>query len=251
MSRKACATMCAAALAVAVSGVHAQQESAAAHLAGLSRDIACAPAMSAVGANGGAKIAAGIELRKTLFGIGDKVHVSAGSAQGMKVGDEYFVRRIDPDRYAEAIKGAFPLSVHTAGAVQIAEVTADGAIAVVTYACDAIADGDYLERFEPPATPPGTAATTPDFANPGKLILGAERRSINGPGAFMILDRGSDHGLRVGHIVTVFRPAPGGTGPVTRIGTARVYALKPETSTVRIETSVDAVYVGDLVAIHR
>jgi hypothetical protein len=251
MTSKASATICAAALAVAAGGgVHAQQ-SAAARLAGLSRDIACAPVMSSVRTTDALKVSGGRELRKSLFGVGDQVFIAGGTAQGLKSGDEYFVRRIDPDRYAEPIKGAFPLTVHTAGAVQIAETTTDGAVAVVTYTCDGISEGDYLERFEPPAAPAAAADAKPDFANPGRLILGSERRSINAPGDFMIFDRGSDHGLRVGQTVTIFRPAPGGAGPITPVGTARLYAVKPESSTVRIETSVDAVYVGDLVAIHR
>jgi hypothetical protein len=251
MIDKACAVMCAAALAVAAGGsVHAQQ-SAAARLAGLSREIACAPVMASSAATGPLKITSGRDLRKTLFGVGDKVIVGGGTAQGLKVGDEYFVRRIDPDRYAAPIRGAFPLNVHTAGAVQISEATTDGAVAVITYSCDGISEGDFLERFDPPPLPRESVGTTPDYANPGRLILGSERRSISGAGDFMIVDRGSDHGLRVGQMLTIFRPTVGGAGPVTQVATARVYAVKPESSTVRIESSMDAVHVGDLVAIHR
>ena len=68
----------------------------------------------------------------------------------------------------------------------------------------------------------------------------------------MVLDRGSDHGIRPGQRLTIFRRTlPDGTGPVSNVGSATVYAVQPETSMVRIEKSVDAVYVGDLVAIHR
>jgi hypothetical protein len=84
------------------------------------------------------------------------------------------------------------------------------------------------------------------------LILGDDRRQIGGAGEFMILDRGSDHGVKPGHRLTIFRHTlPDGTGPVSNVGLATVYVVRPETSIVRIEQSVDAVYVGDLVAIHR
>jgi hypothetical protein len=111
--------------------------------------------------------------------------------------------------------------------------------------------GDYIERFELPTVPDTEIGTTPDFDRPGHLILGSERRQIGATGQFMVLDRGSDHGLKAGQRLTIFRPTAGGSGPAATIGTGKVYLVRPETSTVRIETSVDAVYVGDLVAIHR
>ena len=66
-----------------------------------------------------------------------------------------------------------------------------------------------------------------------------------------LLDRGSDHGIKPGQLLTIFRPTIGKDGPVATIGTAKVYVVQPERSVVRIEGSVDAVNVGDLVAIHR
>ena len=92
-------------------------------------------------------------------------------------------------------------------------------IAIVTYGCDGIGQGDYLERFEAPVMPPGTPAGTPDFARPGRLILGDDRRQIGGAGEFMVIDRGSDHGLRPGQRITIFRQTlPDGSGPVSTVG---------------------------------
>jgi hypothetical protein len=197
------------------------------------------------------KVLGGTQIRKQEFSPGEAVIIGGGTTQGMQAGDEYFVRRLIEDRYVEPVRGVFPVTVHTAGAVRIVEVRADVSIAVVTYACDAISEGDYVERFQPVGLPQAEIGTAPDFARPGHLILGTERRSISATGAFMVLDRGSDHGLRVGQALTIFRPTVGGTGPVATIGTAKVYIVGPQTSTIRIETSMDAVYVGDLVAIHR
>jgi hypothetical protein len=181
------------------------------------------------------------------------VIVSGGTAQGVKSGDEFFVRRVVADNFTAPVPGQKqPLSIHTSGMLQIVEAQTDVSIGVVTYGCDGVAQGDYLERFEAPVLPPGTPAGTPDFARPGHLVLGDDRRQIGGAGEFMVLDRGSDHGVRPGQRLTIFRQTlPGGGGPVANIGTATVYVVRPETSVVRIEQSVDAVYVGDLVAIHR
>lgn len=96
----------------------------------------------------------------------------------------------------------------------------------------------------------GAVAGAADFSNPGRLVLADERRQTGSVGSLMVLDRGSDHGLRPGQRVTIFRPWPSG-GPVLRIGEATAMIVGPETSTVRIEQSSDAIYVGDLAAIHR
>jgi hypothetical protein len=228
------------------------QESVTARLAGLPREVACAPLSPAVRPAMPLKVAAGKEHVKTLFGNGDAIVIAGGTAQGVRTGDEFFARRVVADNFTEVARGQKPISVHTGGLLQIVEAQTDVSIAVVTFGCDGVAVGDYLDRFEAPAPPPDLAGGTPDFARPARLILGDDRRQIGGAGEFMILDRGSDHGMKPGHRLTIFRHTlPDGTGPVSNVGSATVYVVRPETSIVRIEKSVDAVYVGDLVAIHR
>ena len=220
-------------------------------LNGMTREIACAPASPLTRPAMPLRVAAGNDARKTLFGTGDALVIRGGTAQGVRPGDEYFVRRLVDDRFTEHAPGVYPISISTAGMVRIAESQTDFSIAVVTYACDGIIVDDYLERFERPNAPSSQVGNTPDFARPGHLILGGERRQTASAGQFMVLDRGSDHGLRVGQQLTIFRNTVGGAGPVATIGSATVYVVRPESSTIRIEKSIDAVYVGDLVAIHR
>jgi hypothetical protein len=226
------------------------QQPTTTRLSGLIRDVACAPTSPIVKPTPALVVVGGRDLRKTLFGTGDALVIRGGASQGIKAGDEFFVRRIVDDRYNEHEPGVYPVSITTAGTAQIVETQADFSIAVVTYGCDGIVDGDYLERYQPPVLPSTRTGTTPDFMNPGRLILGAERRQIGGPGEFMVLDRGSDHGLRQGQQLTIFRRTVT-DGPVATVGAATVYAVQPASTVVRIDTSVDAVYVGDLVAIHR
>ncbi len=234
----------------ATSPARAQQPEAAL-LNGLTRDAACAPASPLVRPAMPLTIAGGRETRKMLFGLGDAVIIRGGTTQGLKPGDEFFVRRVVDDRFTENRPGIYPISIHAAGAVQIVEAQPDASIAVVTYSCDNIFEGDYLERYQRPVMPSAQVGTRPDFAHPARLILGAERRQIASPGNFMVVDRGSDHGLRPGQQLTIFRRTAIENGPVSTIGVATVYTVQPESSVVRIESSLDAVYVGDLVAIHR
>jgi hypothetical protein len=187
-----------------------------------------------------------------LFGSPDPVIVLAGTAQGVTVGQEYFVRRVIRDRFTQARSDGVPtLSIHTAGWVKIVEASPDAAIATITRACDAIQQGDYLEPFALPSVPPPMASGDPDYAHPGRVILGDDRRQMGTQNDLMVLDRGSDHGLHVGQRLTIFRPTAGGAGPVARIGEAIALTVKPETTVIRIQKTSDPIYVGDFVAIHR
>jgi hypothetical protein len=67
----------------------------------------------------------------------------------------------------------------------------------------------------------------------------------------MVIDRGTDHGVRPGQRLTLFRPAAEANGPVVTLGEAFVASSQPETSLIRIQKSREAIQVGDLVAIHR
>jgi hypothetical protein len=67
----------------------------------------------------------------------------------------------------------------------------------------------------------------------------------------MLVNRGSDQGVQPGQALTIFRPTLSGEGPVQRVGTATVVSVYPQLSVVRIDGIRDAIFVGDLAAIHR
>jgi hypothetical protein len=232
--------------------LHAQQVQPAqtTRLTGVALDMVCAPASPLAKPDAGMVVVAGREHRKTLFGTGDALVVRGGASQGVKPGDEFFIRRVVNDRYSEHEPGVYPISVTTAGTAQVVEAQAEFSIAVVTHSCDGVIEGDYLERYEAPAIPASQVGAAPDYAHPGRLILGADRRQIGSPGEFMIVDRGSDHGLRQGQQLTIFRRTVA-DGPIASVGVATVFSVQPESSVVRIDRSTDAVWVGDQVAIHR
>lgn len=199
------------------------------------------------------RIAPGREHGKALFGPGDPIIVRGGTNQGIRVGQDYFVRRVTADRFTEPGSDGVPtISIHTAGWVRIVEARENAAIATITRPCGAMEEGDYLEPFELPVVPPdAVGAGEPDYANPGRLLLGDDRRQMGATGDLMVFDRGSDHGLRNGQRITIFRQTSGGEGPVIRVGEAIAMIVSPETTVVRIVKTSDAIYVGDLMAIHR
>src|SRR5262245_60818020 len=240
---------------IALAPLAANAQVATARLAERDRaaELACGAQAVGMPPDMSIRVGAGREKGKALFGPDESLVIKGGTAQGVKAGQEYYVRRVVPDRFVGyASDNVLRSSVHTAGWVRIVDVQADSAIATVIKACDAIQEGDYLEPFVKLAAPVAAEDTgEPDFANPGHLVLGDERRQMGGPGDLMVLDRGSDHGLKSGQHLTIFRTTGNGTGPIARIAEATVVVVNPETSTIRIDKTSDAVNVGDLVAIHR
>ena len=198
------------------------------------------------------RIVAGQERAKTLFATGDAVIINAGTTQGLRPGDHYFIRRVVEDRFAIRTSEKAPVSIHTAGWLTILEAKEDTSVGRISESCDGISEGDYLE---PLVLSPGVAGLTsgePDFARPGRVILADDRRQLGaGGGSLMVIDRGTDHGLKAGQRLTLFRQSTDGKASVVTIGDAYVASTQPETSLIRIEKSREAIQVGDLVAIHR
>jgi hypothetical protein len=217
----------------------------------LARELACGVQSPVTAPLPMIQVLGGAEPRKALFGTGETIIIGAGSAQGVKPGQEFFVRRVTPDRYTEPLPNVFPVSLHTAGWVRVTEVDTHNAFATITHGCNGVDVGDFLEPFELPAAPTAAFGGEPDFAHPGTLIVADDRRQLAAPGDFVAFNRGSDHGLRPGQRLTVFRHTLDATGPIHRVATATAMVVKPESSIIRIDTAATPIYVGDLVAIHR
>jgi hypothetical protein len=217
----------------------------------LTRELACSPHAAVLPPAPTLHIVGSEHPGKKLFGTGEAVIISGGSAQGIRVGQEYFVRRVVPDKFALPLAGFLPVSIHTAAWLRIVDVEHDMAIATISAACDGVLEGDYLEPFVLPVAPIIGSPGEPDYATAGVLVLGDERRQIGGAGSMMVLDRGTDHGVRPGQRATIFRKTLDGAGPVVRIAEAAAVIVRQDTSVIRIESSRDAVYVGDRVALHK
>jgi hypothetical protein len=212
-------------------------------------ELACGPRAATSRPITTLQILGGEERGRAQFAPGDRVVINAGSSQGLQPGQKYFIRRIVTDPYAERLADVVPVSIQTAGWLTLVEVQTEQSVGTVTKSCDSIHDGDYLEPFTMPSVPAASPAGEPDFAHPGHVLLGGERRQVGATGGMMVLDRGSDHGLRPGQQLTIFRTTP--DGQIVRVGEATTVTVSPETSTIRLDYTRDAVYVGDRVAIHR
>ena len=218
----------------------------------LHEQLACAPQMLPTAPLAGIRVLGTYEPNRTMFGTGDALIIDAGGVQGIKAGQQYFVRRLVNDQFLGGKTSELgPVSIHTAGWVTVLDVRDSVAVAEVTHACDGIITGDYLEPFVDPADPPPAIQGSPDYEHSGSIVMGDERRQMGSAGTLMVLDRGGDADVRAGQTVTIFRETMGGIGPVSQVGRATVVSVRPASSVLRIDASRGAIYIGDRVAINR
>jgi len=218
----------------------------------LHEQLVCAPMMLPAPPLGGMRVVGNHDRNRTMFGTGDGVIIDAGSALGIKTGQQYFVRRLVNDQFmGRTSSEQQPVSVHTAGWVTVVEVRDNVAVARVTHACDGIIAGDYLEPFVDPAEPPAAVQGEPDYDHAGRIVMGDERRQMGSAGTLMVLDRGTDNEVRLGQTATIFRNTMDGLGPVYQVARATIVSVRPESAVLRIDSSREAVYIGDRVAINR
>ncbi len=218
----------------------------------LHEQLACAPLMLPIAPPAAIRVVGNAQAYRTMFAPGDGFVVDAGSAEGVKVGQQYFVRRVVRDQFIGSASNELqPVSIHTAGWVTVVDVKDTMAVAQVTHACDGIIAGDYLEPFVDPPDPPIVAEGAPDYEHAGTIVMGDERRQMGSSGTLMLFDRGSEQNVQTGQSVTIFRETIGGAGPVYEVGKGIVVNVRPRNAVVRIDMTHDVVFVGDRVAINR
>jgi hypothetical protein len=182
-----------------------------------------------------------------LYAKGDELIVEGGALNGLEVGRNLVIRRTFRIEWDPRLE----IGEHTAGLVQIISVEEQTAVAVVIYACDEILPGDRLASFTPeplrsPA-PPGT----PDYRNAARILFPDTGHMLGAPRRLMVIDRGTESGVRVGQRVTLFRRRLSGGGSPTLVGDAVVVAVRADSATIRVERITDAVFSGDLAALQR
>jgi hypothetical protein len=214
--------------------------------------LACAPTVAPAPQPAVLRVTGGQDTHaRQTYGPGDLVTINAGIVQGIDVGEEYFVRRRQVTR--GALHGAgHPATVHTAGWIRVYAVDDEMSLATVTHVCDSIQVGDYLDRFELPEVPPQTAERLPaERDNYGRVLLGTDGRRTFGRGDFLIVDRGSDHGIIGGANLVIYRDKRQDQNFLYELGEAVAVSVQPGTSTLRVTLSRDGILEGDYVALRR
>ena len=181
-----------------------------------------------------------------LYAEGDELVVDGGTVSGLQVGRNFVVRRT----YRVEWEPRMEVGEHTAGLVQIVSAEEFSSVAVVIYACDEMLQGDRLASFkpEPPRAP--APAGTPDYGDPVRILFPDVGHTMGAPRSLMVIDRGAAGGVQVGQRVALFRRRLA-DGARSVVGDAVVVAVRSDSATIRVEHVSDAIFFGDLAALHR
>jgi len=182
---------------------------------------------------------------------GDLITINAGTQNGIRVGQEYYTRRVLVSR-RERISRETPGTVATSGWIRVYAVDDAMSLATITHACDTVEIGDHLEPFALPTMPTVSAEKPkPERDNYGHVLTGNDRRAAFAKGDFFMLDRGSDHGIMPGAQFVIYRNKQQPENFLYELGEAFAVEVTPESSTLKVTLSRDAIQEGDLVAIRK
>ena len=231
----------------------------------LYNDIACAPSLTTQPAAALKVIGSQDTTIKHMLGPGDTLVISGGASAGLEPGQQFFVRRHIKTFGVKGPDPTHPVSVHTAGWVQILGVDGSVATATIVHACEGLMLDDYLEPFSPPVIAARTAAgTLPQYSNMGHITMGDYNTLTVGTGQMMGIDRGSNSGVTLGQRFLVFRDKRGLRNegreysatyienrqnlPLVEVAEVLVVSVRPDDSTVQVTMTRDAVMTGDFIA---
>ena len=179
-----------------------------------------------------------------LYTTGAQVIIDGGMRNGLDVGQNLVVRHYFRVR---RFAGTDTTGEHTAGLVQIVAVSERSSIAVVIYACDELRQGDFLASFKPEPIRPPEPRGNPDYDDAARILFADEGQILGAPRRLMVIDRGSEQGVRVGQRLTLFRRR--GARSPDNVGDAIVVAIRTDSATIRVERVNDVISSGDLAAL--
>jgi hypothetical protein len=251
MSRFGCPTAILAGLLASTITVTAQRAPATPHT-GLPADIlalACAPAGTQGQPDTPLRITGGQDgVTRWSYAPGDLLTLNAGANNGIRVGQEFFVRRVNAGRNYDS-NGKGPMMVQTAGWVRVWAVEDTMSLLTVTHACDSIEVGDYLEPFKlPDAVVPNPNKPKAERGNYAKVMPGIDLRTQFGRGDFFTINRGTADGIRPGAQFVVYRDKKENQNFLFELGEAVAVNVGDGVSTLRVTLSRDAFREGDYVA---
>jgi len=211
------------------------------------RDSICGPAKPGVTAESFGTIRSrhATAEKNALYAKGDELFIDGGTATGLDVGHNVVARRAY--RVSGDPRGA--TGEHTAGLLQIVAAGERASVAVVIYACDELMQGDWLAAFKPEPRRTPEPAGMPAYDDAARILLTDVGQLIGAPRRLMVIDRGSDNGLRAGERLTLFRRLDAGAPSV--VGDAVVVAVRSDSATIRVEGAIDVISVGDWAAPQR
>jgi hypothetical protein len=119
------------------------------------------------------------------------------------------------------------------------------------YACDEMMRGDFLASFHPEPMRIPDPVGIPAYKDAARILFADAGQMLGVPGRLMVIDQGSEHGIRAGQRLTLFRRQAHGANTQSVVGDAVIVAVRTDSATIRVERVTDAISFGDWAAPQR
>jgi hypothetical protein len=213
------------------------------------RESICGPAKPGATAESfGTILSRRHEAERGLYTKDDELLIDGGTLNGLDVGQNLVVRRYYPVNGAEDTAGT---GEHTSGLLQIVAAHERASTAVVVYACDEMMRGDFLASFKPEPIRTPDPVGIPAYGDAARILFGDAGQMLGVPGRLMVIDQGSERGIRAGQRLTLFRRRAHGAATPSVVGDAVIVAVRTDSATIRVERVIDAIAFGDWAAPQR
>jgi hypothetical protein len=250
------------------------------------KDVYCAGILTTEAPPSGFYVISGPESStRVTYQQGDVVFINHGSAQGVKVGDEFQVTRAVKDPIESewftgqhALVRAMGQAYRDVGHLRVLNVQPNTAVAEVVSSCDLMQRGDIVQPFVERPAPPYKAEQKFDRFAPasGKaMAMIVENNSFGqvvGAGSMVYVNLGAAQGVKIGDYFRIFRyqgeskervyqtaetaykvygygatPVPYKWSDLPRdvLGEGIVVRVGPNASSVLITVSQREIYMGD------
>lgn len=203
---------------------------------------------------------------REFLGEGETIYINGGTEQGVKRGDRFVILKTVTTKLPTPRGGKKPMGdvIQQIGVIRVVTPMAKGSVAIIERCMDSVEVGNHLVRFTEPANIPlqlRTDTTDPVKmdADPAMIVFARDARQDTSTGDQVIIDRGSNSGLKVGDVLLAARSKTFPVGEATRkkdratettthfLGQVMVVRVEPSNATCRVLRSEEEIRLGDLV----
>ncbi len=190
------------------------------------------------------------EADKVSQAVGDVIYLDCGEDDGVSAGDRFFIHHNSGKVLRPGSRKHIGIAMQQIGQLEVLCANKDNCTALITRNCVEVEIGDLISPYEDlpipvvdPTRPLGRC-DEPTGGNEGLLVFSPDDQVAMAAGSLMVIDKGSDDGVAPGDFFAVYRYE---NGFRLMLGEALVLLTERNFATVKIISSVRAIYVGDIV----
>jgi len=187
---------------------------------------------------------------KIDYAQGEIMFIDAGSADGVKAGDEFFVIRPATEVFHPDTDSSLGWFLSYMGRVRILCAQEQTSTIEIVLSCDGVRVGDSLKPFQPVPipiarkTPPRTVCDPASGKARGEIVYVKDELVSFGQGHVVAINLGSEDGIKAGDFLTVFSVSPDDRLPRSVFGEVGVLTVEKHTATAKVLESRQNLWRG-------